>query len=107
VLYIDHAKAKSSEESILEVNAVPAPHSKGLLQQAHPGNTPSLGLAAAAATQKQAAAGVDGNSSQSSDDDEELGEAAAAAAGGAGGDGAAARGGGDPMAADAMGHSKL
>jgi hypothetical protein len=41
VLFIDHDKAKDCEEQILEVNAVPAAHSKGLLEQPHPGNSPA------------------------------------------------------------------
>jgi hypothetical protein len=41
MVYIDHDKAKDCEEQILEVNAVPAAHSKGLLERPHPGNTPS------------------------------------------------------------------
>jgi hypothetical protein len=41
VLFIDHDKAKGCESQILEVNAVPAAHSRGLLEQPHPGNTPS------------------------------------------------------------------
>lgn len=41
VVYIDHDKAKDCEEQILEVNAVPAAHSKGLLERPHPCSTPS------------------------------------------------------------------
>jgi hypothetical protein len=38
VLFIDHEKAKDCEEQILDVNAVPAAFSKGLLAQPHPGS---------------------------------------------------------------------
>jgi len=70
VLFIDHNMAKDCEEQILEVNAVPAAHSKGLLQLPHPGNTPSP--MAVDATQQQGAA--DGSNSDISDD--EVAEAA-------------------------------
>lgn len=38
VLFIDNEKAKDCEEQILDVNAVPAAFSKGLLSQPHPGS---------------------------------------------------------------------
>jgi hypothetical protein len=105
VLYIDHAKAQSCEESILEVNAVPAAHSKGLLQQPHPGNTPAqtqllcpmaVDAAAPAAQQQQASGGSGGEGSDLSDD--EVAEAGARS----GGDTGARARGGDAGAADAV-----
>lgn len=81
VLYIDHAKAKDCEEQILEVNAVPAAHSKGLLQQPHPGNTP-MPMAVDPQQRDQAAAGE--GSDVSDDEVAEAADAGRAAAEGAG-----------------------
>jgi hypothetical protein len=57
VLFVDHVKATDCEEQILEVNAVPAAHSKCLLLQPHPGNTPTA--MATDASQQQGAADSD------------------------------------------------
>lgn len=71
VLYIDHDKAKDCEELILDVNAVPAAFSKGLLDQPHPGN--SIAPTAMDAIQ------AEGDNSDLSDD--EVAEAGAKAGG--------------------------
>jgi hypothetical protein len=88
VLFIDHDKAQDCEEQILEVNAVPAAHSKGLLEQPHPGNSPT---AAPMIVSQQG--GAD-NSDVSDDEVAEAanqGRTAEAAAPGRGGDGVASK----------------